>query len=211
MDFTSWQPLYEEILQDLGFSRAEDERAALLLSHLLEGKISPGSDALKRAISGKHVLVCGNGPNLVEDLGRLDLERYVVIAADGATTIVMDTGRIPDIIVTDLDGDVEREIEASEQGSLVVVHAHGDNMSKLLRYVPQLTNIIGSTQAVPLQNVFNFGGFTDGDRAVHVAIEFGAGTIELAGFFFDDPVVSPAKSKKLKWARRLISSLGVES
>jgi uncharacterized Rossmann fold enzyme len=123
----------------------------------------------------------------------------------------MDTGRIPDIIVTDLDGDVEREIEASEQGSLVVVHAHGDNMSKLLRYVPQLKNIIGSTQAVPLQNVFNFGGFTDGDRAVHVAIEFGAGTIKLAGFFFDDPVVSPAKSKKLKWARRLISSLGVES
>ncbi|AGB49747.1 putative Rossmann fold enzyme [Methanomethylovorans hollandica DSM 15978] len=211
MDFTSWQPVYEEILQDLGFSRAEDERAALLLSHLLEGKISPGLGALKGAISGKHVLVCGNGPNLAEDLGRLDLERYVVIAADGATTIVMDTGRIPDIIVTDLDGDVEREIEASEQGSLVVVHAHGDNMSKLLRYVPQLTNIIGSTQAVPLQNVFNFGGFTDGDRAVHVAIEFGAETIKLAGFFFDDPVVSPAKSKKLKWARRLISSLGVES
>jgi uncharacterized Rossmann fold enzyme len=211
MDFISWQPIYEEILQDLGFSRAEDERAALLLSHLLEGKISPGPDALKRAISGKNVLVCGNGPNLVEDLGRLDLERYVIIAADGATTIVMDTGRIPDIIVTDLDGDVEREIEASEQGSLVVVHAHGDNISKLLRYVPQLKNIIGSTQAVPLQNVFNFGGFTDGDRAVHVAIEFGAGAIELAGFFFDDPVVSPAKSKKLKWARSLISSLGVKS
>ncbi|MCC7575366.1 MAG: DUF115 domain-containing protein [Methanomethylovorans sp.] len=211
MDFISWEPIYEEILQDLGFSREEDERAALLLSHLLERTISPGQDALKRAISGKDVLVCGNGPNLAEELGRQNLDRYVIIAADGAAAVVMDSGRIPDIIVTDLDGDVKREIEASEQGSLIVVHAHGDNMSKLLKYVPQLQNMIGSTQAVPLVNVFNFGGFTDGDRAVHVAIEFGAGTIELAGFFFDDPVVSPAKSKKLKWARRLISSLGIES
>jgi hypothetical protein len=84
-------------------------------------------------------------------------------------------------------------------------------MDKLLNYVPRLQNVIGSTQAVPLENVFNFGGFTDGDRAVYVAHEFGAGTIKLAGFFFDDPVVSPAKSKKLKWARRLISSLGVKS
>lgn len=211
MDFISWDPIYEEILQDFGFSRAEDERAALLLSHLLEGKISPGQDALKKTISGKDVLVCGNGPNLAEDLGRLNLEKYVIIAADGAAAVVMDAGRTPEIIVTDLDGDVEREIKASEQGSLVVIHAHGDNMSKLLRYVPQFQHIIGSTQAVPLHNVFNFGGFTDGDRAVHVAIEFNAGTIELAGFFLDDPVVSPAKSKKLKWARRLISSLGIES
>lgn len=210
MDFTVWEPIYKEILQDFGFSREEDEQAALLLSHLLEGKISPGLEALKRKVSGKDVLVCGNAPTLAEDLDRLDLGRYVIIAADGATAIVMDDGRIPDVIVTDLDGDVEREVEASEQGSLVVVHAHGDNMNKLLNYVPRLQNVIGSTQAAPLQNVFNFGGFTDGDRAVFVAHEFGAGTIKLAGFFFDDPVVMPSKNKKLKWARRLIYSLGLK-
>lgn len=209
MDFTAWEPVYREILQDFGFSREEDERAALLLSNMLEGMVSPGSDALRKVISGREVLVCGNAPTLPEDLERLDLERYVIIAADGATAVVMDAGRIPDVIVTDLDGDVEREIEASKHGSLVVVHAHGDNMDRLLRYVPRLQNIIGSTQAAPLENVFNFGGFTDGDRAVHVAREFGAGTIRLAGFFFDDPLVSMFKKKKLKWARRLISSLGV--
>jgi uncharacterized Rossmann fold enzyme len=209
MDFTAWEPVYKEILQDFGFSREEDERAALLLSHLLEQLVSPGLDALKKVISGKEVLVCGNAPTLAEDLGRLALERYMIIAADGATAVVMDAGRIPDIIVTDLDGDVEREIEASKHGSLVVVHAHGDNMGRLFKYVPRLQNIIGSTQAVPLENIFNFGGFTDGDRAVYVANEFGAKTIKLAGFFFDDPMVSPFKKKKLKWARRLISSLGV--
>ncbi len=210
MDFTVWEPVYKEILQDFGFSREEDERAALLLSQLLEQLVSPGKDALKKVISGKEVLVCGNAPTLAADLERLDLERYVIIAADGATAVVMDAGRMPDVIVTDLDGDVEREIEASDYGSLVVVHAHGDNMGRLLKYVPRFQNIIGSTQAVPLENIFNFGGFTDGDRAVYVAYEFGAGTIKLAGFFFDDPVVSPFKKKKLKWARRLISSLGVK-
>ncbi len=210
MDFVIWEPVYREILQDFGFSREEDERAALLLSQLLDQKASPGPDALKKLIYGKETLVCGNAPTLAEDLDRLNLERYVVIAADGAAAVVMDAGRTPDVIVTDLDGDVEREIEASDHGSLVVVHAHGDNMGRLLKYVPRFQNIIGSTQAVPLENIFNFGGFTDGDRAVYVAYEFGAGTIKLAGFFFDDPVVSPFKKKKLKWARRLISSLDVK-
>ena len=209
MDFTLWEPIYKEILQDFGFSREEDEQAALLLSHLLERMHSPGLDTLKRKMFGKDVLVCGNGPNLAEDLDRLDLVRYVLIAADGAAAVVMDAGRVPDVIVTDLDGDVDREIEASKQGSLVVVHAHGDNKDKLIRYVPRLQKIIGSTQAAPLQNVFNLGGFTDGARAVYVAHECGAGTIELAGFFFDDPMVTPSKSKKLKWARRLICSLGL--
>lgn len=209
MDFAVWEPVYREILQDFGFSREEDERAALLLSHMLDKIHSPGPDALKKVIYGKEILVCGNAPTLADDLDRLDLERYVVIAADGAAAVVMDAGRIPDVIVTDLDGDVEREIEASKHGSLVVVHAHGDNKGRLLKYVPLLQNIIGSTQAAPLEHVFNFGGFTDGDRAVHVAYEFGAGTISLAGFFFDDPLVSMFKKKKLKWARRLISSLGI--
>jgi uncharacterized Rossmann fold enzyme len=210
MDFVIWEPVYREILQDFGFSREEDEKAALLLSQLLDQKASPGPDALKKLIYGKEVLVCGNAPTLAEDLDRLDLERYLVIAADGAAAVVMDAGRIPDVIVTDLDGDVEREIEASKDGSLVVVHAHGDNMGRLIKYVPRLQNIIGSTQAAPLDNIFNFGGFTDGDRAVHVAYEFGARTIKLAGFLFNDPVVSPFKKKKLKWARRLISSLEVK-
>ncbi|MBC7085866.1 MAG: DUF115 domain-containing protein [Methanomethylovorans sp.] len=211
MDFAAWEPIYSEIIHDCGFSREEDERVAVFLSHVLEERGSINPEALKKVIFGKEVLVCGNAPNLCKELEELDLEKYVIIAADGATAVVMNTGRIPDIIVTDLDGEVEREIEASEHGALVVVHAHGDNMDKLVKYVPRLQNIIGSTQAAPLKNVFNFGGFTDGDRAVYVAYEFGAHTIKLAGFFFDDPVVSPLKMKKLKWAKRLISSLGLGS
>jgi len=32
MDFSTWEPIYEEILKDFGFERAEDERSASILS-----------------------------------------------------------------------------------------------------------------------------------------------------------------------------------
>ncbi len=71
--------------------------------------------------------------------------------------------------------------------------------------VPQLGNIIGSTQVQPLENVFNFGGFTDGDRCVFLAKEFQASGIMMIGFDFNDPDVTDLKKKKLKWAKKLIS------
>lgn len=208
MDFSIWEPIYLQILQDFGFERKDDERAALILSHLIVENYD--LQILHNLIFNKHILVCGNGPGLSRELESVDLENYVIIAADGATTSVMDIGRIPDIIVTDLDGDIETEIAASEQGSIVVVHAHGNNIGKLIKYVPKIKNIIGSTQAAPLQNIFNFGGFTDGDRAVYVAHEFKAACINLIGFTFDDPLVSDIKKKKLQWAHRLIHNLNVK-
>ena len=64
----------------------------------------------------------------------------------------------------------------------MVVHSHGDNIDKLHSHVPQLDKIIGSTQAVPLDNVFNFGGFSDGDRCAYLAKEFGAVSINSCWF-----------------------------
>ncbi|MBU2617645.1 MAG: DUF115 domain-containing protein, partial [Euryarchaeota archaeon] len=63
---------------------------------------------------------------------------------------------------------------------------------------------IGSTQSAPLKNVHNFGGFTDGDRCVFIAKEFGAESIALIGFDFEDSNVSEVKQKKLQWAKKLI-------
>lgn len=64
--------------------------------------------------------------------------------------------------------------------------------------------MVGSTQTVPLANVHNFGGFTDGDRCVFLAQEMGASAIVLIGFDFSDPHVNAIKMKKLEWARKLI-------
>ena len=207
MDFDHWEPIYLQILDDFGFSREGDEHAAIILSEMLTGANSVGTEVLIELIQGKDVLVCGNAPVLPDDLKLIDPNDYVIIAADGATAVLVDRGIIPDIIVTDLDGDVEKEIIANQEGSIAVVHAHGDNIDKLEKYVPRLKEIIGTTQSGPLKNVHNFGGFTDGDRCAYLAKEFDATSITIIGFDLEDTDVSPMKKKKLKWARWLINDL----
>ena len=207
-DFAVWEPIYEEILEDFGFDRAGDEEAARILSRMLTEKNTVSLSELKTAISGKPALICGNAPKLRKELSEINLSGFTVIAADGAAAVLMDTGRVPEVICTDLDGnsdsDIEKEILACEHGSIVLIHAHGDNVDKLKKYVPHFKRFIATTQAKPFDKIFNFGGFSDGDRCVFVAKEFGASKIKLAGFDFEDPDVKPIKKKKLKWAKKLI-------
>ncbi len=205
MKFEEWEPFYKLILKDMGFDRNADEWAALLLSKILENKRKKneilGIDILRRAIEGKDVLVCGKAPKLADEIKGVKPGKYVIIAADGATSILMRNGLIPDIIVTDLDGNMEDEAKA---GAIMVVHAHGDNMEALRKEVPKLKRVIGTTQSRPLENVYNFGGFTDGDRSVFLAKEMGARSMRLIGFDFRDENVTLLKKKKLVWAEKLI-------
>lgn len=217
MRFTEWEPIYEEILKDFGFDRARDEEAARVAAELLSYKRRTSEEraeeVVERLIRGKKVLVCGNAPSLERDirakLWELDQpQAAVVIAADGATTVLLRNGIIPDIICTDLDGSIPDIIEANRLGSLVVVHAHGDNIEQLRKVIPALNeHMLCTTQSKPLPNVYNFGGFTDGDRCVFLAREFGAESIELIGFEFEDEQVSERKRKKLQWAKRLIEAI----
>ncbi|MFZ2499514.1 6-hydroxymethylpterin diphosphokinase MptE-like protein [Methanosarcina sp.] len=211
MDFAAWEPIYEQILEDFGFDRAGDEEAALFLSRMLTEKNTASLSKLRAVISGKPVLVCGNAPQLRKELMEIDLSAFFIIAADGAAAVLMDTGRVPEVICTDLDGnseaDIQKEIQACEQGSIVLIHAHGDNINKLKKYVPRFKRFIATTQARPFDNIYNFGGFSDGDRCVFVAKEFGSESVRLAGFYFEDPCVNPIKKKKLKWAKKLIEML----
>ena len=122
----------------------------------------------------------------------------------------MSMGIVPDIVVTDLDGDVESQIEASEKGAVTLIHAHGDNIDLIMRYAKEFTGkVILTTQSRPDLVLYNFGGFTDGDRAVCLARHLGAENILLYGFDFENPSFKdgsdPAvKRKKLQWARRII-------
>ncbi len=207
MRFESWEPIYLEILEEFGFSRGRDEEAARLLSQLLRSR--PGQEEysdiekIGSIIRGRDVLVCGNAPCLARELDNVS-PGDVMIAADGATTVLLEKGIVPEVIVTDLDGTVPDIIAANRRGSLVVVHAHGDNMAALKEYVPQMSRVIGTTQSRPFDEIYNFGGFTDGDRCVFLARCFGASKIRLAGFDYDDQNVSPMKKMKLRWAKRLV-------
>jgi len=217
MRYNEWEPLYEEIINDFGFDRARDEEAARVASELFVYKKRTGEETAKEEIEGlikgKRVLICGNAPCLEREVREkaeeVDVSHtYVVIAADGATSVLLRNGIIPDLICTDLDGTIADIITANRLGSIVVVHAHGDNIKMLRKVVPALNeHVLCTTQSKPLHNVYNFGGFTDGDRCVFLAKAFGAQSIELIGFEFEDEQVSERKRKKLKWAKRLIEAI----
>ena len=206
MRLESWEPLYLAILEDFGFSRRRDEEAAELLRELLQGREN-SLLAAEALLSGRRAVVCGNAPSLsreLEELKRGQLADDVFLAADGATVSLLEHGILPAIVVTDLDGPFPAILKANQMGSIVVVHAHGDNLEALKRYVPLLDRVIGTAQCRPPEGLYNFGGFTDGDRAVFLAREMGAASIKLVGFDFDDQTVTPRKKKKLAWARKLI-------
>jgi uncharacterized Rossmann fold enzyme len=203
MDFEAWEPWYHEILEYFGFSRIQDEEAAQLLESLLS---RDDLAALADLISGSEVTVCGNAPCLKDELSKI---RGIVCAADAAADVLDEHGIRPDAVFTDLDGASDRLLDMNESGTIVVIHAHGDNMSLLRYWVPRFRGLlVGTTQSVPLAHVHNFGGLSDGDRAVFAADELGAGHVTLIGFDLDDENVDPVKRGKLFWARKLLAAIG---
>lgn len=220
MEYEEWKPFYEAILQEFDYSLEEDKKAAMVLDDLLDGKnVGNVYNHLKKNIAGKDVVVCGAGPSLLKALDAHAelIQQGVLITADGATSAVLEKGLLPSVIVTDLDGYIPDQIKANDEGSVVVVHAHGDNIDALQRYVPKLKGkILGTTQCDPgdYKNLFNFGGFTDGDRAVFLAEGMGAKRVFLIGFDFSGEIGRfsfpekknfDVKKRKLKWCKRLMS------
>ena len=193
MEFGLWEKYYTEILDDFGFSREMDEKSAKLLDEILSEEGCLTLDELGQIVgfSDKYI-VFGAGPSLKEHVQRLieeyDLKDYVLVAADGATTAMIEERLVPDIIATDLDGKLDDILLSNIRGANVVIHAHGDNIDKIVDFTPFFTNVLGTTQAQPLGNIYNFGGFTDGDRALFLAVALGAKEIVLAGMDFGDVV-----------------------
>jgi 2-amino-4-hydroxy-6-hydroxymethyldihydropteridine diphosphokinase len=203
MDFDVWEPCYCRILEYFGFDRRGDEDAARLLASLMN---RDNLLSLVTLTDGNEVTVCGNAPCLKKELGSV---RGVVFAADAAAEVLEDNGIRPDVIFTDLDGATDRFLEMNREGTIVVLHAHGDNIPLLKYWTPRFTGpVVATTQAAPLPHVHNFGGFTDGDRAVFAAQELGASCITLAGFDLDDEDVDPLKRGKLRIAKKLLALLG---
>ena len=181
MKYEAWEPYYKAILADFGWTPEGDEEAARIMAPMLPDP-APALARLKKLIAGRDVLVCGKAPRLKEDLNGIDRSKYTVIAADGATSTLLEAGIVPDIIVSDLDGSHADLLKANEKGAIILAHAHADNIPAVREMVPKLKNVIGTTQARPFDHVYNFGGFSDGDRCVFLAKEFGATSIKIVGF-----------------------------
>ena len=202
MRWEIWESWYNQIAERLKLDQGADEDAAKLLDGFLP---PPDIQKLTNMIRGHECVVFGAGPSLDLDLKKLEHAGYLnkaLIAADGATSAVL-RYRNPEVIVTDLDGSVDDQLEAWRRGSWLVVHAHGDNVAQVRKIIPQLKErVIGTTQIEPFGKLFNFGGFTDGDRAAFMAHELGASRIYLAGMDLGTKIGRHSGDKDIK--RKLI-------
>ena len=221
MFYKDWEPIYEEIAKDFNYNLEKEQKSVEVLDNYLEKKVIFSLDKLDEIIKDGEVIIFGAGPSLEKSLNlHKDLIKdSIKISADGATSALLKSDFLPEIIVTDLDGNVDDQINANSNGSVTIIHAHGDNISEINKFVPKFKNkIIGSTQINPqsFENVYNFGGFTDGDRAVFLASHFKAKKIQLIGFDFNEEIGKYAysekkdkniKIKKLKWCKKLIELL----
>ena len=193
MEFGLWEKYYTEILDDFGFSRKNDEESAKLLDEILSTEGCLTLDDLSQIVGfSDKFIVFGAGPSLKEHIEMLkndyDLKDYVLVAADGATTALIEQKVAPDIVTTDLDGKLDDILLANIRGANIIVHAHGDNIDNIATVTSFFNNVLGTTQAQPVGNLYNFGGFTDGDRALFLAVALGASEITLAGMDFGDMV-----------------------
>src|ERR671931_45890 len=220
VEFIDWFPYYQNIRQQFGYSTEKDQEAANILSTMIKRK-ALDRKVLKKKITGRQVMVIGAGPSLDNNIKFIKKDRkFVKIAADGAVQALIENKIKPDIVVTDLDGDLDFLQKAEKIGAIMVVHAHGDNVKILKKIVPKFRRLIGSTQVMPVQNVYNFGGFTDGDRCVFLAEEFGAKEIILIGMDFGLHIGKYSKKvtknielkkEKMKTGRQLLTMLAKRS
>ena len=211
MRFSEWEPVYLSIIADMGYDRSDDEACVRVLKAVtLNSDLVTEDDAAE--FFGETATVFGNAPRLESDVRSLPPEGTNIVSGS-AVGRVMAMGIRPDVVVTDLDGDIDPQLEASSGGALTFIHAHGDNQDLVRMYAGLFKGpVVLTTQSVPENTVLNFGGFTDGDRAVCIAQELGARRVLLEGFDFEHPNPKPGsdpavKLRKLAWAERIIQGL----
>ena len=188
-----WKKWYSDILKEFKYDEKKDKESAIILNSIL--KRSNINDEIVSLIKNETVFVIGSGPSLSTAIPKLkNLKKSIKIAADSSVKPLVDNGIVPDIVITDLDGDWN-SLEKIATKSIFVVHAHGDNINKL-KFSKKFKKCIGTTQSKPFSKIQNFGGFTDGDRGVFLANHFGAKKIILFGMDFGERIGKYSNTKK---------------
>ena len=188
-----WRKKYLEILKEFKYDEKKDKESAVILNSIL--KKTNLNEEICKLIKGKSVLIIGSGPSLSTAIPELKkMKKSIKIAADSSIKPLLENGIIPEIIISDLDGD-EKSLKKVSKKSIFVIHAHGDNMNKL-EFSKKIKKCIGTTQSNPFDKIQNFGGFTDGDRGVFFASHFEAKKIILFGMDFGERIGKYSNTKK---------------
>ena len=197
-DIDWWWKFQDQINKQFNFSRTREEVATRMLSHLNFSKT-----AISDYFRDRDLVLIGAAINQ-----SFSIPNSSLIVADGALRACLQRDIIPELIISDLDGYIPDIIWATQNGSKIIVHAHGDNISRVHQYSAKL-NPICMTSTYPSDSTFCWGGFTDGDRATMMSLSLGCASIKLLGFDFNkvgsfSGEYSPRKMEKLVWAQRII-------
>lgn len=224
---------YKEIIEQLGFSEAEDIKSRDFLHDIFsqrEYHLENNILYLEK-LFGKftNVLIFGGGPDAEyfvnyihdnHDFKNLS-EIVLVIAVDGITELLYENHIIPKMIFTDLDGILLETINRPEfKNTSFIIHAHGDNINKIRtfrKFIAMSKYLIGTTQVESKIPIINHGGFTDGDRALflirnfvkkhHNVLIFGFDFGDIIGKYSKPHLMSDQKASSIK--RRKLD-IGVE-
>jgi uncharacterized Rossmann fold enzyme len=204
-----WKPAYERIVARLGINRDDDAKARDEIAEIVNDRNKIHLNEFEEDISDGVAAVFGGGPSLDEDLVRMKhasslFDKIVKIAADGATTGLLNARIVPDIVVTDLDGEWKDLVSAHQKnGSKMVVHSHGDNRN-LIERVGEFEKFLATTQVEEAPDVWNFGGFTDGDRAAFFAFAFEPKVLILAGMDLGNKVGKYSRIESKSVGKKLL-------
>ena len=211
MAVTGWGKKYSEIIKEFGYDKELDYESAILLNLITKNPIQ--LNKIRKIISKRSVFVIGAGPSLSSSIRYLKkYPKIPKIVADSAAKPLIEKNIKIDILMTDLDGDEKVLKKIGKSDSIIVIHAHGDNIAQL-QIVENFKNCLGTTQTKSFGKLQNFGGFTDGDRCVFLADYFGAKKIILLGMDFGKKIGKYSKTKKserkiklkkLRWGKKLL-------
>lgn len=208
LEYGEWLPYYEKILEEFSFDPHMDAVSCEILSEKIGSKADLN---LLAPFRSKNAFVIGNSPEMEEHL--TSIGSGIKIVAGSAIVKYYKRYGPPDILVTDLDNDEGLTEDCIAGGTIVLVHAHGDNIEMIRNLTfPVNAKVIGTCQCEPVGNTINLGGFTDGDRAVFLADYLESPRIILVGFNFGDlseiqSEHSKVKKRKLVVAEELIDVL----
>ena len=218
MTIHGWKTKFKEIRREFGYKETDDFLSAKKLDSLLKKKFL--KKQLQNMIKGKTVFIIGAGPSLSKSLVHIKKCKNITkIVADGAVRALLEKDIRPDILVTDLDGDLDSIKKIGRTKIPILVHAHGDNYDKL-EVVKMISNVVGTTQTEEVGKIKNFGGFTDGDRCVFLANFFNAKKIVLVGMDFGQIIGKYSKHeitnrkikiKKLKFGKMILEWFATKS
>ena len=141
MQLDNWNLEYLKIVSELGLNIEEDIHSAKELeSILLTNRPFRSQNFLDRLnqLLKQPNLIVGSGPSLETDLNsfkqHFNLVNLVTIAVDGSCSLFRQLQIIPNILVTDLDGEWSAIRWAISHGAITLIHAHGDNEYLIKRF-----------------------------------------------------------------------------